>query len=296
MTGIISGIKRMEIHDGDGLRTTVFFKGCPLSCIWCHNPESLEKAPQIATFHNKCISCGSCNSVCKKHAVINGWINHTLCIGCGACAEACPTEALKLYGEEWEATALFRHIMQDEAFFRSSGGGVTFSGGECLLQIDFIAELASMFYSAGISVDIDTCGCVPRASVERILPYTDTFLYDVKAVDLELHKKLTGVDNILILENLRYISEQNANIEIRVPLVKGYNDSEITAIARLLKDINGIKKVKVLKYHALAASRYDALGLSCTMPDTETTISDVDSAVEILRAYGLNAVNGASDD
>ena len=131
---------------------------------------------------------------------------------------------------------------------------------------------------------------------ERILPYTDTFLYDVKAVDLELHKKLTGVDNILILENLRYISEQNANIEIRIPLVKGYNDSEITAIARLLKDIKGIKKVKVLKYHALAASRYDALGLSCTMPDAETTISYVDSVVEILRGYGLNAVNGARDD
>ena len=296
MTGIISGIKRMEIHDGDGLRTTVFFKGCPLRCIWCHNPESLSQRREIAFFRSKCIGCGECTSACPRGAVNLGRINRDVCIGCSKCVGACPTSALEGFGEEWDSESLFRKVMQDEPFFRESGGGVTLSGGECLIQADFAVELAERFFKAGISVNVDTCGAVARETIDKILHFTHTFLYDVKTFDPELHRKLTGCDNSLILDNLNYISKQNANIEIIIPLVKGYNDGEIPKIAELLAAIRGVKKVKVLKYHSLAASRYEALGRRNTLPDAETKNEDIDLAVEILRSHGLNAVNGARGD
>ena len=278
MRGMISGIKRMEIHDGDGLRTTVFFKGCPLRCLWCHNPESLSFERQVAFFKEKCISCGICRGERSEPA-----------------AARCPMDALQVYGREYELDELVEVVCMDEAFFKARGG-VTLSGGECLAQPELAIALAQALHRRGISVYVDTCGFVRREILEKIIPYTDQFLYDLKAIDSQIHKTCTGQDNRLILDNLRYLCERGCKIEIRYPLVMGYNDCECEAIGRLLKELQGIKKVKVLQYHDFSASRYDALRMENTLPRTETTVEDVENAVRLLKSYGLNAVNGALED
>ena len=279
MKAIISGIKRMEIHDGDGLRTTVFFKGCPLRCIWCHNPESLSFEKQIAFFKSKCISCGMCKNERNEKT-----------------AESCPVSAIEAFGKEYELHELVEAVLQDEVFFKNGRGGVTLSGGECLAQPDFAVALAKSLCDRGISVYIDTCGFVKCKVLEEIIPYTDKFLYDVKAVDPSIHLKCTGKDNRIILENLKFLCDKGCKVEIRYPLVVGYNDGECERIGELLSDLKGITKVKVLQYHSFSASRYEALGMINTLPDTQTTATDVENAVNILRRYGLNAVNGMLED
>ncbi len=268
--GRISGIKRMEIHDGHGIRTTVFFKGCPLRCLWCHNPESLSFEKEIAFFEHKCIRCGLCHNERNEEVAKN-----------------CPTAALFCYGQEYTVSQLVEILIQDAPFFESSNGGVTLSGGECLAQPTFAVALAKALQEQGVSVYVDTCGFVKRESLQEILPFTDTFLYDMKAVDPLLHKQLTGQDNAMTLDNLRFLCEQGANIEVRYPLVMGYNDGECQKIGEFLKELPGITKVKVLRYHALAASRYTALDIANTLPNTRTTENDVIAAVRILQQYGL---------
>lgn len=275
--GIISGIKRMEIHDGDGLRTTVFFKGCPLKCIWCHNPESISFLPQTAFFRQKCIDCKLCKG--KKNANT---------------AKACPTGALTQFGQEFFVDELAEQLVKDKTFFDYSGGGVTLSGGECLAQGEFCISLAKKLKQKNVSVYVDTCGFVKQETFKKILPYVDKFLFDVKAFSKEVHKKCTGEENGLILQNLKFLSDSKAKIEVRIPLVKGYNDGEIEDIAKLLSNLN-VQSVKVLKYHSLARSRYQALEMPDTMPQTETTLADVDKAVKTLKKYGLNAFNGESE-
>lgn len=271
MIGVISGIKRMEIHDGDGLRTTVFFKGCPLKCIWCHNPESISFGEQIAYFKDKCIGCGTCGGVRDANT-----------------EKTCPTGAIYKYGTGYGVEELLEIVMQDAPFFKN-GGGVTFSGGECLAQPEFATALAKAFYENGISVYIDTSGYVKREVLESIIPYVDKFLYDVKAFCEEVHVRCTGKSNRLILENLRHLSGRGCKIEIRYPLVMGYNDGECEKIAAMLSGLSGIEKVKVLEYHDFSASRYAALGMENTLPDTKTTPLDVLNAVSIFKRYGLNA-------
>lgn len=275
MKGLISGIKRMETHDGDGLRTTVFFKGCPLKCIWCHNPESISFEKQVAFFADKCIHCGICKG--ERNDIT---------------AQGCPADALILYGVEYDANELADILMLDAVFFKNSGGGVTLSGGECLAQPDFAIALARKLNEKGISVYVDTCGFVKQEILESIIPFTGKFLYDIKAIDTNVHKKCTGRDNKLILENLKFLSERNCTIEIRYPLVKGYNDDECDKIGAFLRNLKGIAKVKILQYHPFAASRYQALEIANTLPDTETTYEHIERAVKILKNHGLNAVNG----
>lgn len=279
MRGMISGIKRMEIHDGDGLRTTVFFKGCPLKCIWCHNPESISFAPQVARFRAKCMGCGACEGQNSAEA-----------------AENCPTGALIHYGKEYEATELAEILAADKPFFDSSGGGVTLSGGECLAQPEFAAELAQLLQARGIGVYVDTCGFVSRQALDKIIPYTDVFLYDLKAIDPQVHKACTGQDNGRILDNLRYLSERGCTIEIRYPLVVGCNETQCEKIGVFLRDLKGIRKIKVLRYHDLAASRYEALGMENTLPAPRTDDVHVRQAVACLRRFGLNAVDGTVED
>ena len=271
--GIISGIKRMEIHDGEGLRTTVFFKGCPLRCIWCHNPESISFGRQVAKFDVKCAACGSCRGeVSEKTAAI------------------CPTEAITVFGREMSVEELLCELMPDKPFWDRSGGGVTLSGGECLAQPDFARLLCSALWERGVSVLIDTCGYVDRSAFDGVLPYVGGFLYDLKAVDTEVHRRCTGRDNGRIISNLRYLKSRGARLFIRYPLVMGYNDGECESIGRLLCDLGGVEEIKVLRYHSLSASRYSALGMECTLPDTVTAEEDVIAAVERLKAMGLNAV------
>ena len=273
MTGIISGIKRMEIHDGDGLRTTVFFKGCTLKCIWCHNPEGISFEKETAFFENKCLSCGGCLGIHSAET-----------------AKLCPSQAILTFGEEYSPTRLFEEVIKDAPFFKNSGGGVTFSGGECLAQSDFTTECAKLFKENGISVFIDTCGFVPFAAFEKIIPYTDKFLYDIKAISPDLHKNLTGQDNSLILENFKRLIKLKCDLEVRYPLVAGYNDIECDAIGNFLKSCGFSGKIKILRYHSFSASRYKALGMENTLPNTETLDFHMNKACEILLSKGLSAV------
>ena len=262
--GIITDIKHFAIHDGDGIRTTVFFKGCPLRCVWCHNPEGLSSMPETVFYAHKCISCG----VCLKE---------------GFTADDCLGKARILYGREVTVIDLIPELLEDKDFYLSSGGGVTLSGGECLVQADFCAELLERLKREGINTALDTCGCVSWDSFEKVLPFTDTFLFDLKAVDDDVHKRCTGASNKLIIENLRRLDGLGANIEIRIPFVPGYNDGEIEKMAELLSSLPSIKRMRVLPYHNLAGSKYEALGMVNTLPDRLPTDKEMERAREIIR-------------
>ena len=263
---IISDIKRFAVHDGDGIRTTVFFKGCPLKCVWCHNPESISFQPQIAFYKNKCIGCGECK---REDFTVDK------CLG----------EARVLYGKEVIVDELLPLLFEDKDFYETSGGGITLSGGECLCQADFCAELLKKLKENGVNTAIDTCGFVSKEAINKVLPYTDTFLYDIKAIDEDVHIKCTGQSNKLILENLQYIDSLGKEIEIRIPYVPGYNSDQIEKIAAFLKTLKTIKAVKVLPYHNYAGSKYAALGTENTLPPILPTEEEIKKAEEMLVLY-----------
>lgn len=297
MRGLITNIKRMAVHDGAGLRTTVFFKGCPLRCRWCHNPDTLSFREETGFYAHKCIGCGSCVEVCPTGALRKDLsIDPNLCFHCNQCVEACPVSARECYGTWWDSRELAEKILADRDFFRNSGGGVTLSGGECLSQIDFAEALAKIFWDEGISVDIDTCGYVSFEALERIIPYTDEFLYDLKAIDPKVHKRCTGRDNRQILENLEKLDRLGCKVEIRYPYVPGYNDGECEKIGVFLSSLRNIKRIKVLGYHGFAKVKYEALGKENTLPDVIVTREDVQKAVDILASFGLEAINGMDGD
>ncbi len=268
---IISDIKRFAVHDGDGIRTTVFFKGCPLKCVWCHNPESLSFERQLAYYQNKCINCGECVGACPNnaHSMVDSihFFERDLCSACGKCAEECLGSALTLYGKEVTVEELLPLLLEDKEFYETSGCGVTLSGGECLCQADFCAELLERLKEKGINTAVDTCGFVSKESIDKILPFTDIFLYDIKAIDEEVHIKCTGQSNKQILDNLKYICSLGKAVEIRIPYVPNYNDNQIEKIASFLKEFKNIKKVKILPYHNYAGSKYSALGMTNTLPE-----------------------------
>lgn len=270
MTGTIFDIKRFAVHDGDGIRTTVFFKGCPLCCVWCHNPEGLAEMPQLAFYAHKCALCGLCAANCPSgaHKITDSVhrFDRTACRACGKCETLCINGALKLYGQTVTVEELLPVLMQDKAFYDNSGGGVTLSGGECLLQASFCGVLLKALKQNGIHTAVDTCGDVPREAIDAVLAYTDIFLYDIKALDERLHLRCTGHSNRQILENLHYLADKNVPVEIRYPFVPGYNDGEAEEIAAFLAQFSNITKVRVLPYHNYAGSKYAALGLENMSP------------------------------
>lgn len=290
---VIFDIKRFAVHDGTGIRTTVFFKGCPLKCLWCHNPEGISPCTQLAYYAHKCITCGECISACEKsaHMLVNGihTFDRNLCRACGKCEKVCHGEALKLYGKEVTIAQLLPELLEDRDFYDSSGGGVTLSGGECLLQADFCAELLKELKLYGIHTAIDTCGCIPKTAIDRVLPYVDVFLYDIKAYDKDVHIKCTGQSNETILENLRYIDNCGKNIEIRIPYVPNFNSDQIEKIARFLSSFKNVSKVKILAYHNYASSKYAALGMQDTLPIILPEKSEIDAAIQIMKNYSLYA-------
>ena len=271
MKAKIFEIKRFAVHDGDGIRTTVFFKGCPLKCVWCHNPEGIGFKPEIAYYAHKCIGCGECTLVCPSQAhKMSGGV-HTfdrkLCIGCGKCKDACLGEALSFYGKEVTSDELLPTLLEDKDFYDSSNGGVTLSGGECLMQADFCAELLKKLKENGVSTAVDTCGYVSRETLDKVIPFTDIFLYDIKAIDEKVHIACTGHSNEKILENIKYLDEKGCKIEVRIPFVPEYNDAEIEKIAELLSTLKNVTKVRVLPYHNFAESKYKALGIDHSLPE-----------------------------
>ena len=287
-------IQKFSVHDGPGIRTTVFFKGCNLKCRWCHNPESISKENQIEFYPEKCIGCGACFTVCpngvhflddnKEHK-----LDRSKCDGCLLCAQTCYAGALAGVGQNIEISQLLQSILEDKTYYDNSSGGVTFSGGEAMLQIDFLEKILKRCKVERIHTAVDTAGCVPWNYFERILESTDLFLYDIKAADPIRHKQLTGAENHLILDNLNRLSKAGKKIWIRVPFIPGQNDDQIEGIAQLLSPLKPAK-VEVMAYHKLGNSKYTALDLKNELLDMETPSEEqADKAAAILRSYGLNA-------
>ena len=248
--GTIFDVQRFSIHDGPGIRTTVFFKGCNLHCRWCHNPESQHAAPQLLYYARKCVGCGACKAVCQK--------THTpACTGCGACAAVCRHGARELSGRTETARAVADVILRDRAFYETSGGGVTLSGGEPLLQPDFAFELLRLCKEAGLHTAIETAANVPWQVFERVLPVTDLVLCDIKGADEALHKKNTGVTNRRILQNAENLKNSGAQVRFRMPYVPGYTDGELPAVRAITDGF----PLEVMAYHGIGAGKYEALGI-----------------------------------
>lgn len=289
MNANITDIKRFAVHDGDGIRTTVFFKGCPLKCVWCHNPETISGKKQLAFYEHKCTLCGKCANVCKNHKIIKGKhiLDRSECTQCNKCADVCPSEALIIYGKETSCDAICNTLLQDKDFYEISGGGITLSGGECLTQPDACREILNTMKKNGINTAVDTCGMVPWENIEKVIDFTDTFLYDIKAIDETVHKNCTGASNKLILDNLKRIDYYGKKIEIRFPYVPRYNDKEAKNIASFVKDIKNLVRVRVLPYHNFAASKYDALNIKNTLPAVLPTNEEIKQTRETFRNNGI---------
>ena len=253
-TAPIFDVQRNSFIDGPGIRTTVFFKGCNLRCSWCHNPESQSFEPEMMFYEDKCTHCGLCVSVCPH--------NLEKCDTCGKCAKICPANARTVCGSVYTAEEVLRQILIDKRFYDNSGGGVTFSGGECMLQIDFLEDLLKKCKEMGIHTAVDTAGHIPFSYFQRILPYTDLFLYDIKCFDSSVHQKYVGVTNDLILSNLKKLLQFGAKVWIRIPIITGVNDTleEMENIRNLLTDFGKPEKIELLPYHSMGENKYPAIG------------------------------------
>lgn len=251
MRATIFDIQRASFVDGPGIRTTVFFKGCNLRCAWCHNPESQRGKVEMLFYKNRCTGCRKCKEKCPNSL--------EKCDFCGKCALFCPHDAREICGREYTVDEVMREVIKDKAIYENSGGGVTFSGGECMLQVDFLEELLKRCKNEGIHTAVDTAGHVPIKYFERIMPYTDLFLFDVKCTDSEKHRKYTGVGNEQILTNLKQLLDSHARVIIRVPVIAGVNDSE-EEIRKIKNICTGAEKIELLPYHVMGEHKYAALG------------------------------------
>lgn len=253
------------MNDGPGIRTTVFLKGCPLACAWCHNPESQSASPDLLHFDALCIRCGACAAICPTGCIdvgAQGWrIDRTRCTLCGACVEACPTRALVLEGRTISDDELLERLLVDREFYRESGGGVTFSGGEPLLQAADLSLVLPRLKAEGIHVAVETAGCVEFKAFERILSDVDLLLFDVKAMDPSAHRNATGEGNPRILENLERLAGKGKDIVVRVPVIPGFNDTAriLGAIADHVAGL-GLPRLDLLPFHPLASGKYAAMG------------------------------------
>ncbi|MBE6883614.1 MAG: glycyl-radical enzyme activating protein [Ruminococcaceae bacterium] len=247
---LIFDIKRTSTTDGPGIRTVVFFKGCNLDCFWCHNPEGKSPHTEIAYYKEKCIDCGECQKLCGRP--------RENCLLCGRCEEFCPANAKKQYGQTYSLDHLLEILKTDIPYYDATGGGVTFSGGECMLYPEYLAQAAEACRINGISVAIDTAGCVPYQSFEKILPYANWFLYDIKCLDPVLHRKGTGVDNTLILDNLERLQWAGARLIIRTPVIPHFNDGEELERIQAFCHHKALP-LELLPYHALGEAKGEAL-------------------------------------
>lgn len=265
----ILSIQKYSIHDGEGIRSTVFFKGCPLSCLWCHNPESQSYGPELMIHYNRCTACGKCLSACPNNAIFMKdakiMTNRNLCTLCKNCIDLCPNNVREEVGKQYTMKELIYELEKDRQFYEDSGGGITLSGGEVLTQpIDYLEELCQKLYKKGYSIYIDTCGLSPYDNFLRLLPYIDTFLYDIKLMKEQDHKTFTGATNSLILENLSRLSKDSARIQLRIPVISGINDNNFffEDLLKFLKTLPALQKINLLPYHATGKTKYENLDLN----------------------------------
>lgn len=292
--GIIFDVKQYAIHDGPGIRTTVFLKGCPLCCRWCHNPEGIGTRPQILYRKRRCIGCGECVDVCPENALSlmpEGVItNRILCKSDGACAEICPADARELVGKTVSPEAMLEIVKKDIPFYSQSGGGVTFSGGEPLMQPEFLFRCLRLCGREGIHRALDTSGYAELEIVKQMAMETDLFLYDLKFMDTEKHMHFTGVSNQLILANLKYLARSGAQVIIRLPLIPGINDDDknIDLVGMFLRVLPEIETVHILPYHGYQQNKYVRLETEYMLKDIPLpTPESLFRAEKRLESFGL---------
>jgi pyruvate formate lyase activating enzyme len=266
MTGTVFNIQRFCVNDGPGIRTTVFLKGCPLHCAWCHNPESISPEKELLVRNDRCIRCGSCVEVCEHHAphqTENG-VTTTLeeCVQCGRCVEVCYAEARSIVGAEMTTENVLREITKDVVFFDQSGGGATFSGGEPFLQHEYLLSLVQACKENNIHTAVDTSGYTLPEILKRVSPFVDLFLYDIKTIDDGKHRAFTGVSNEVIKKNIKNLIDWGKNTIIRVPLIPGLNDDiqSISGIGKFAASMRMIEEIHILPYHKTGIEKYHRLG------------------------------------
>ncbi len=283
--GIIFNMQRFSIHDGPGIRTTVFLKGCPLNCAWCHNPESQYPLPEVMVRAERCQGCGACVRVCGQGSahIKDGRRQPAHCSACGDCVTACMQGALELVGRAQTVEQVMQEVMKDELFYDQSGGGVSFSGGEPLLQVEFLDGLLLACRQQGLHTVLDTCGYAPWEVLAKLVPLVDLFLFDVKLMDEERHIQFTGQSNRQILENLQRLTQIHRQVEVRVPIIPGVNDdrANLVALAAYLRPLP-ILGVRLLPYHNYGVPKYAHLGQAYRLPET---LASGEIAVELSAAH-----------
>lgn len=287
MTGTIFDVKRFAVHDGAGLRSTLFLKGCPLHCPWCQNPEGIDPRPALWHALAVCLRCGSCVAACDAGALTLDeriHVNRSRCTLCGKCVDACPAVAMEIAGREIDAKDAAALLLRDRVFFGRSGG-VTLSGGEVLAQWEFAREVLTLCKEAGVDTAIETALFAPRHVVEAMLPVVDHFLVDIKYLDTEQHRAVIGTDNQLILDNYRFLVEQGADVLVRTPLIPGYNATEenIRSIARFIRSIDADARYELLNFNPLCRSKYAALEQEYPVSGNALSHEDLDGFYSILE-------------
>jgi len=282
---LIFNIQKFSVHDGPGIRTTLFFKGCPLACQWCHNPESQRYEPDFLVQAEHCVACGRCAQSCQNQAIelLQGQVIHHAdrCSHCKVCTHQCYYNALDVVGQSYTVPQLMVEIEKDRPFYEQSGGGVTLSGGEVMTHIDFVEELIEACQHQGISVVVDTCGYAPRENFTRIMEKVDLFLYDLKLLDDQEHRHYTGKGNGIILENLQMLSDCGQRINLRLPLIEGINtdDEHIQQVLHFIESLT-IDSINLLPYHHLGIGKYEKMNLEYP---TEQFITPSDQRVEQIK-------------